>query len=662
MSKVKAESVNKATTAGFIIAMGIVYGDIGTSPLYTMQSLLEGQGGLEHISRVFVLGAISLIIWTLTLITTVKYVLVALRADNNNEGGIFSLYTLVRKNAKWLVVPAMIGGATLLADGALTPAVTVTSAVEGLRGIPAFYNEFGINQTPIVIITLVIIMILFLIQRFGTAIVGRLFGPVMFIWFSFIGLIGLVHLTSDWSILAAFNPYYALRLLFSPENKAGFFILGSVFLATTGAEALYSDLGHVGRGNIYISWPFVKVAILLSYMGQGAWLLKNQGATQFEGVNPFFAVVPHMIIIPAVILATLAAIIASQSLISGSFTLVSEAIRLKMLPMMRIMYPGKSIGQLYIPMVNYILLGTTSLIVLYFRTSAHMEAAYGLAITLTMLMTTLLLTYYLRQSGVNRYLVDLALIFFGLLEGSFFIASAVKFVHGGYVVVIIAMIIVFAMFIWVRSNTLMFKYVKKLNLNEYKQQLADLRADQSYDLYDHNLVYLTSRMDDEYIDRSIMYSILDRLPKRAYVYWFVHVNVTDEPYTNEYEVDLLDTDYIVRVNLYLGFRMEQNVSRYLRTIVKNLIESGRLPEQNRHYSISENRQIGGFRYVVIEERLTNNSRISTFDRFVLQTKTAIKRITATPIRWFGLQFFDVIVETAPLIPSEVHTLPINERE
>ncbi|MCL2114494.1 MAG: potassium transporter Kup [Streptococcaceae bacterium] len=660
MNQAHNRSFNKATTAGFVIALGIVYGDIGTSPLYTMQSIVESQGGLENISKSFIIGVISLIIWTLTLITTIKYVLVALRADNNHEGGIFSLFTLVRKYAKWLIIPAMIGGATLLSDGALTPAVTVTSAVEGLRAIPAFQDVFKGQQTPIIVITLIILAILFLIQRFGTAIVGRVFGPVMFVWFSFLGVTGLINLFNDFSILQAINPYWAIHLLLSPENKSGVFILGSVFLATTGAEALYSDLGHVGRGNIYVSWPFVKVCIILSYCGQAAWLLKNRGESLGD-VNPFFAVLPHHIMIFAVILATFAAIIASQALISGSFTLVSEAIRLKILPMLKIYYPGQTLGQLYIPAVNLALWMASSFIVLYFRTSAHMEAAYGLAITITMLMTTILLTFYLSHQLARRSIAILFFVSFVLIEGMFFIASAVKFLHGGYVVVIFAIMILFVMSIWHKANEIVFKYIKSLNINDYKQQIKSLRDDESYDLYQTNVVYLTNRMDGEMVDRSILYSILDKRPKRAEVYWFVHVNVTDEPWTAEYEVDMLDTDYIVKVNLYLGFRQRQEVPRYLRTIVTNLMKSGRLPEQNQKYSITKGRRVGDFRFVVIEEKMTNARQMSGFDRFVLRTKSTIKNVTASPVRWFGLQFSEVSIEKVPLVLSDVRNLEIIER-
>lgn len=364
MSNANHPSFDKATKAGFVIALGIVYGDIGTSPLYTMQSLVENQGGLTQMTESFILGSVSLIFWTLTLITTVKYVWIALKADNHKEGGIFSLYTLVRKMSKWLIIPAMIGGATLLSDGALTPAVTVTSAIEGLKAVPGI-NHIYENQTNVIITTLVILLSLFSIQRFGTSLIGKLFGPVMLLWFSFLGLSGLFNSLGNLEIFKAINPYYALHLLVSPENHRGIFILGSIFLATTGAEALYSDLGHVGRGNIYVSWPFVKACIVLSYCGQGAWILshKNSGIE----LNPFFASIPENFRVYAVILATLAAIIASQALITGSFTLVSEAMRLKIFPLFRVTYPGENLGQLYIPVINWVLFLITSSVVLYFR-------------------------------------------------------------------------------------------------------------------------------------------------------------------------------------------------------------------------------------------------------------------------------------------------------
>ncbi|EKS19372.1 hypothetical protein HMPREF9318_01448 [Streptococcus urinalis FB127-CNA-2] len=649
---------DKATKAGFIIALGIVYGDIGTSPLYTMQSLVENQGGLKSVSESFVVGSISLIIWTLTLITTIKYVMIALKADNHHEGGIFSLYTLVRRMSKWLMVPAIIGGATLLSDGALTPAVTVTSAIEGLKAVPSL-NPIYQNQINVILTTLVILTLLFSIQRFGTGFIGRIFGPVMLLWFGFLGVTGFFNSLDYLPIFKAINPWYAIKLLVSPENQRGIFILGSIFLATTGAEALYSDLGHVGRGNIHVSWPFVKICIILSYCGQGAWVLnhKNSGIE----LNPFFASIPSQLTLAAVILATLAAIIASQALISGSFTLVSEAIRLKISPLLRVTYPGTNLGQLYIPVINWMLYIITSCIVLFFQTSEHMEAAYGLAITITMLMTTILLTAYLIHQGMKKPLAILVMSFFAIIEFVFFLASVVKFMHGGYVVVLIALAIVFIMFIWYEGTQIVNKYVKSLDLNDYKEQLNHLRNDNRVSLYQTNVVYLTNRISGSYIDRSILYSILDKLPKRAHVYWFVNVKVTDEPYTAQYKVDMLDTDYIVCVELYLGFRMQQSVPRYLRTIVRDLMDQGRLPKQTQDYSISPGREVGDFKFILLDERISNAHQLKPFERFVMQTKASIKHITSTPKRWFGLQFSEVTTEIVPLVLSDVKNLPIIER-
>ena len=659
MTESHHSSFERASAAGFLIALGIVYGDIGTSPLYTMQSLVENQGGLEAVSENFILGSISLIFWTLTLITTMKYVIIALKADNHHEGGIFSLYTLVRKMARWLMIPALIGGATLLSDGALTPAVTVTSAVEGLKSVPALQDYYG-NQSLVIVTTLVILTLLFSIQRYGTGFVGKVFGPVMLIWFSFLGISGFLNSLTDLSVFKAINPYYAINLLLSPENRQGIFILGSVFLATTGAEALYSDMGHVGRGNIYISWPLVKVCILLSYFGQGAWILANKDSG--IELNPFFASIPSFLSVFVVVLATLAAIIASQALISGSFTLVSEAMRLKIFPTFRITYPGQSLGQLYIPVINWGLWLITCGIVLHFRTSAHMESAYGLAITITMLMTTVLLTFFLLQRGVKPILAYVSMAFFAMIESIFFIASAVKFLHGGYVVVLIATLIIALMFIWHEGNQIAAGYIHLLDLQDYKEQLGQLRQDDGYPLFQTNVVYLTNRMKGSMIDQSILYSILDKRPKKARVYWFVKVNVTDEPYTNDYKVDMLGTDYLVQVELFLGFRMRQDVPRYLRTIVQDLMDSGRLPKQHQDYTISPGRVVGDFRFIVLEERVVNPIAIKPFERFILQTKATIKRVTATPIRWFGLQFTEASTEVVPLVLSDVTNLPIQERD
>ncbi len=657
-------NTKKISMAGLLVAMGVVYGDIGTSPLYVMKSIVEDNGGLTGINPDFVIGSVSLIFWTLTLLTTIKYVVIALNADNHGEGGIFSLYTLVRKGGKYLIIPAMIGGAALLADGVLTPAVTVTTAIEGLRGIPQFFDRFGNNQNVIVIITLVIIFVLFMVQRFGTDIVGKAFGPIMFAWFTFLGVMGLLNFSQDWTVIRALNPYYAIQLLFSADNKLGLFILGNIFLATTGAEALYSDLGHVGKRNIRLSWPYVKICLVINYFGQAAWLLniyQNPEAQQIKNLNPFFQMMPQSLIVIGVAFATVAAVIASQALITGSFTLVSEAIKLKLLPRLKIMYPGNSIGQMYIPAVNLILWIACSLVVVTFRTSHHMEAAYGLSITVTMLMTTALLYFYLIQNGHSRWFAYLVTFFFGAIEVVFFISSVVKFFRGGFVAVLIGLIILVVMFIWEQGNIIHESSTEDVSLRDYIPQLKELRDDTSLPIYQTNVVFLVPDMAEDKVGRQFIYSILDKRPKRARVYWFVHVEVTDEPYTKEYQVDMMGTDFIVQVNLFLGFRVQQEINVYVRQVIHDLMKQGRLPKQPQRYSLTPGREVGDFQFVLIDEVVSNVTTLGKWQRQIMQAKLAIKKIATSPETWFGLEYSEVKHETVPLIIGNTRKTWLKER-
>ena len=496
------EKRQKTSLTMCLVAIGIVYGDIGTSPLYVMKSILEGNGGITQINESFIVGALSLIIWTITLLTTIKYVLIAMKADNHGEGGIFSLYSLVRSCGKWLIVPAMLGGAALLADGVLTPAVTVTSAVEGLRSIAMMDRLLGGRQTGVIIITLCIIASLFAVQHAGTSRIGKAFGPVMLVWFLFLGATGAMNIFSMPQVLRAFNPAHAVELLVSPYNKLGFMILGSVFLAATGAEALYSDMGHVGRESIYISWPLVKICLILNYLGQGAWLLSSRGdaaLASLESLNPFFLMLPGALRPVAVILSALAAVIASQALITGSYTLVSEAIRLDLMPHLKVQYPAETKGQIYIDTVNKILWVGCTFIVLLFRSSARMESAYGLAITVTMLMTTLLLFVYLSRVRGKKALAWGVLIVFGAIETVFFLSSLSKFAHGGYVAVIMALLLLSIMIIWHRGTQLEQKYSVRLKLGDYTENLAALRGDSALPELTQNLVYIGSSDDMETI-------------------------------------------------------------------------------------------------------------------------------------------------------------------
>ena len=522
-----------------LVTLGVVYGDIGTSPMYVTKALLAGQGGIMSVTEEFILGALSLVIWTVTLLTTVKYVLVSLRADNHGEGGIFALYSIVRRCARWLIIPAMLGGSALLADGVLTPAVTITTAVEGLRTIPELHAVIGDNQVKVVIITLVIVCLLFAVQRAGTSKIGRAFGPVMTFWFLFLGVTGFMHVIENPVVLVAFNPLRGIAFLLSPNNHAGIMILGSCFLATTGAEALYSDMGHVGRGNIYATWPFVKVCLILSYLGQGAWLLANAGNASLADIadlNPFFQMLPDMIRPFGVILSTCAAIIASQALITGAFSLVSEASRLDLMPHMQVFYPAETKGQLYIPMVNNVMWVGCIIVVLLFQSSAHMEAAYGLAITITMLCTTVLLFVYLHRIRHVRLFPWVFLAFFVALEGFFFVSSLTKFFHGGYFTILLALLIMSIMVSWYNGSAVERRQANLLPIRNYLEQLDRLRHDSTYDKLCDNLVYLTNNTRTDYLDRDILYSIFDKHPKRAAAYWFLNVEVTDEPRTFEYSV------------------------------------------------------------------------------------------------------------------------------
>ena len=605
MNTVKDNSKKSKVSFGlFLVTIGIVYGDIGTSPMYVMKSILEGNGGISQVDEGFIIGALSLVIWTITLLTTFKYVLIAMKADNHGEGGIFSLYSLVKNCGKWLIFPAMLGGAALLADGVLTPAVTVTTAVEGLRSIEVMDRLLGGGQGTVVLITLLIISALFFVQRAGTSKIGRAFGPVMLTWFSFLGVVGVMKIAALPMVLRAFNPLYAVRVLLSPANKAGFMILGSVFLATTGAEALYSDMGHVGRENIYFSWPLVKLCLILNYLGQGAWILMNRSnAALFavEDLNPFFLMLPGVLRPFAVILGAAAAIIASQALITGSYTLVSEAILLDLLPHLEIRYPADTKGQLYIPKVNSILWIGCCLVVLYFRSGARMESAYGLAITVTMLMTTVLLSVYLFKRRNRKLLAGLVLVAFGAIEAVFFLSSLGKFMHGGYVTVILTLLLLWLMIVWHRGTQLEHKYSTRLKLRDYIPKLESLNKDESVPLLCNNLVYLGNNSDTEYVDRDILYSILDKDPKRAQAYWFVSVNVLNEPDTREYRVDTFGTDFIFRVRLDLGFKCSPRVNVYLRQIVQDLQQSGDLPTQDKKYSIYGKSTVGTFKFCMLRK-------------------------------------------------------------
>lgn len=655
------EKSKRISAAGLLIAIGIVYGDIGTSPLYVMKAIVAGNGGIGNVNRDFIVGSISLVLWTVTLLTTLQTVFIALKATNHGEGGIFALYTLVRKHAKWLVLPALLGGAAILADGTLTPAVTVTTAIEGLKGIQ-FGNSVPVNtQNMVIAITVVILLLLFSIQRMGTSFIGKAFGPIMFIWFTFLGGIGLMNMAHDWSILQAINPYYAIKLLASPYNKEGVFILGSVFLATTGAEALYSDVGHVGKNNIIGSWPYVFVCLALNYFGQGVWILQHPTYHTTGDFNPFYETVPNDIRLVAIVLATIAAIIASQALITGSFTLVAEAIGMKFLPRMNIIYPSNEKGQIYIPSVNKMICAATIAIVLLFRTSAHMEAAYGLSITISMLMTTILLFEWLILKGVHLIWDWIFLLFFGLLDVIFMVASLSKFFHGGYVSLVIAGFICLIMYIWYYGNKIRDKRESRnayVRLDDYIDMLTQLSHDEDYPTYADNLVYMAKVKYNKFIKREILYSILDKRPKRAKAYWFVTVNVTNEPFTAEYAVNTFGTKNVINVQLFLGFKQQQRVNVYLRQIVHDLIADGTIESQPQEYTTTPGRDVGDFSFVIVNDVISPQTQLRGYEKALVEARVWLQNLSSNPASWFGLDYADTVVERVPLILGDQHRIHI----
>ncbi|MBJ7429450.1 MAG: KUP/HAK/KT family potassium transporter, partial [Bacteroidia bacterium] len=520
---------NKLSLAGLLVTLGIIFGDIGTSPLYVLNAIV----GDKIISKDLIYGGLSCIVWTLTLQTTIKYVLITLNADNNGEGGIFSLYALVRRRRPYLIFPAIIGGCALLADGVITPPISVSSAIEGLRLLKS--DTINFSEIPTVPIVIAIISLLFLIQRVGTSIVGKAFGPIMFLWFGMLAFLGIAKIGTHLDVFNCLNPYYAYNLLVNYHE--GFWILGAVFLCTTGAEALYSDLGHCGKTNIRVSWIFVKLALLLNYFGQGANLLSHEGETLAQAaINPFYSIMSTEFLPYGIAIATMATIIASQALISGSFTLISEAIRLNVWPKVALKYPSEMKGQLYVPSANLILWAGCIGIVLYFKEAGAMEAAYGLAITIAMLMTTLLLVNYLSHIKINKWLIALLLLIYVAIEGSFLAANLLKFTHGGWVSLVISSVFIFVMWIWYKGRKIKNRLTEFVQLKSYIPILEQLSKDESVSKFATHLVYLTSADLQNEIESKIMYSILQKQPKRADIYWFVHIHVDDQPYTMQYKV------------------------------------------------------------------------------------------------------------------------------
>ncbi len=621
--------------------MGIVFGDIGTSPLYVMKAIA---GVNPSFDADYIVGAVSCVIWTLTLQTTVKYVLIALRADNKGEGGILALFSLLRRlPRKWLYIVAAVGASALIADGVITPAITVTSAIEGLR--------IASPSMPVLPIVFAIIIGIFLMQQAGTGRIGRFFGPFMLAWFLMLGVLGCCNIGAYTGILRAFNPWWAVKLLV--EYPGWFLILGAVFLCTTGAEALYSDLGHCGRRNITASWMFVKAMLILNYLGQGAWIIAHPAAAVAE--NPFYAVMPQWFTMVGVAMSTGAAVIASQALLSGSFTIFSEAVNLDFWPHLKIKYPSTEKGQLYIPAVNWVLLAGCLLTVALFRNSAHMEAAYGLAITVTMLMTTILLTFYLRHRGVSRWLCGLFLAFFITLEGVFFIANMFKFTHGGWFTLLIAGMVGFVMIVWRNSTRIRNSYIDFRPVKTMAPVISAIKADSEIPKFASNVIYFSRSADSSQLESKLLHSIINRQPKRADHYWVMHIEHLDEPEALEYAVETVVPDTLFFVTLRLGFRVEPKVSVYLRQIVEDMVAAGELDLISTYPSLRREHIPGDFRFIILNRIFSLASTCSRGEAFLLRLHDTLRRLGTSDREAMGLDTSGVTLETVPLIISTAPT-------
>ncbi len=637
-----ANHAHKLSVAGLIVTLGIIYGDIGTSPLYVFGAIINH----KIITEQLVYGAISCVFWTLTLQTTFKYVFLTLRADNRGEGGIFSLFALVRRYVKWIYVPAIIGAAMLLADGMITPPISVSSAIEGLAGVHGLEKVFVPGNNLTVGIVFAIISLLFFFQRFGTKIIGFAFGPIMLVWFSMILILGLSQVVHHVGILSALNPYYAYDLLVHYPN--GFWLLGAVFLCTTGAEALYSDLGHCGRQNIHVSWMFVKIALVMSYMGQGAYLLDFIGQSD-NGMNPFFNIMPHWFLIVGIGIATLATIIASQALISGSFTLISEAISLNFWPRVTIKFPTDQKGQIYIPSLNFILWVGCVTMLMYFKNSESMQAAYGFSIIICMIMTTMLMNFYmLNVKRWSQSLVALIVLIFTIVEISFFVANFVK-IKEAAITFVFSLSMIFVMMIWHRARKIANRYLDFVKLKDYLEPLSELSADKDVPKYATHLVYLTKANNHREIEHRIIDSILNRKPKRADVYWFLHIDRTDSPYGMEYSIRELVDDRVMRVDFKLGFRIQPRVNICFKKVMQELNESQELGIYSKYESLKSKDFHTDITYVIIESFFSIENELSIREDFIMDVYFNIKQLAQSDQKAFGLDNDMTIVEHVPLI-------------
>lgn len=644
--------IKKLSFMGVLVSLGIVFGDIGTSPLYVMKAIVNARSeGSNMPFNEYIEGALSCIIWTLTLQTTIKYVIIALRADNKGEGGILALFSLVRNLKKgWLYLIAIIGAAALIADGVITPSLTVMSAIEGLE----IYNP----HTPVVPITIGILIAIFVVQQFGTSFIGKFFGPIMVVWFLVLGGLGAMHLSENFEILRSFNPYYAYKLI--ANSPSAIVILGAVFLCTTGAEALYSDLGHCGAKNIRISWAFVKIMLILNYLGQGAWLLTNHNKPGFSVVNPFFGIMQEWMIIPGVILATAAAIIASQALITGSFTIFSEAMSLNLWPNQKIDYPSGVKGQMYIPRINWGLLILCIIVVLHFRESGKMEAAYGLSITVTMLMTTVLLVFWLLKHRVSKVLILVFAMVYMAIELGFFSANIIKFMEGGWITVVLAGSIGISMYAWYNGRLIKTRFIQFVKIEKYVSILKDMKLDETIPKYATNLAYLSRAKRNDEVESKIIYSIIKKQPKRADHYFILSIVNQEDPYTFRYTVDEILPGTVYKINFLLGFKVDRRINDYFNMVLKDLMADGTIPSRSSHPSLRAHDIPPDLKYVIIDNTYINDILLTVKQKITLNIYNFVKYIGSDDFKAWGVSSHNVEVESAPITELTVYDNKIEQ--
>jgi len=626
-------SINKLTFAGLLVTIGIVFGDIGTSPLYVVKAIISSA---EQFDKLLVYGALSCVFWTLTLQTTLKYVIITLRADNHGEGGIFALYALMKKKSTWAAALTIIGGSALLADGVITPSITVTSSIEGLRLINP--------NIPVLPVVLAIITSLFFVQQFGTNLLGKSFGPIMLVWFIMLATLGFIQITTYPDILNALNPIYAFDFL--TQYPKGFILLGAIFLCTTGAEALYSDLGHCGIKNIRFSWIFVKASLILNYLGQGAWLMNHP--TPVEDLNPFYAIMPQWFLFPGILIATAAAVIASQALITGSYTLISEAVSLNFWPKIKILHPTLIKGQVYIPFVNWILWVFCCFVVLFFQESANMEAAYGLSITITMIMTSMLLIHYLHQKKIHFLLLGLLVIVFGTIEGSFLIANMHKFANGGWFSIALAFVFILVMLGWFFGRRIKNRHISFSNVNKYLHLFEDLSNDRTIPQIATNLVYIIKANNLYQIESKIMYSIFNKQPKRAQTYWLLHVDTVDDPDTFSYEVNQIIPKTLIRVDFHLGFKIEPRVNLYFKEVLKDMVANGEIKLTSSYESLKKHHFPADFLFVNLDRVMTQDYKLSPWESMIMGLHAFTRIFSINDVKALGLDSSCVIEEKVPI--------------